>query len=174
MSFEDICPRCGESGHKKYTYNGMELFACPKCDPNEPYVYQLANRDVVKVKTPDNASFQVFPEQQAQEWAFNESANLDIDCPIVTSGNDEELCSECRHIYWAAVRGYIAGHAAGKQDARERLLAQIEEAFDVHTGPAQSVYGEHMVDHTIMLLEKIRIIFGVNPEIRDLQGGEKV
>lgn len=140
MSFEDICPRCGESGHKKYTYNGMELFACPKCDPNEPYVYQLANRDVVKVKTPDNASFQVFPEQQAQEWWKRYQRK-------------KGHLSEAHAHKAGAVAGFLAGHAAGKQDAERRIWADIEE-YSHRSGGFEPM---------MSWSETKRIIFGEKP-----------
>lgn len=69
------------------------------------------------------------PEQQAQEYDFDAIEKLFLADP------DTAVCN-----YPSYENGYIAGHAAGKQDERERILAILDHGCG--QAPVQFTYAE--------------------------------
>lgn len=77
------------------------------------------------------------PQQQAQEWVRNNTSWVDT-VPSDLAGiphTETWLCeaNDCK-------RAFLAGHAAGKQEERERVLAILEHGCP--TAPVQFTYAK--------------------------------
>lgn len=62
-------------------------------------------------------------EKVAIQWAKDNCVLLDVCCYVqnVTSEDDSDLCHDCRHAFWGAVKGWHAGQSVGYQRALEEV-----------------------------------------------------
>lgn len=115
MPSEGNCDKCGEHSWRLFRCYENILAAPPLnlCDECEKK-WTMENERNQMTETD-----KVSREKEAIEWATKNACDLDIDCD---PKDYENYCSDCRRIFWAAVRGYIAA-ATLETNSRE------EEAF---------------------------------------------
>lgn len=108
------------------------------------------------------------PEELAEKWAKLESANLDIDCDVQNGADYATVCSACRHIYYAAIKAFIAGYAA----AQPKWIS-VEERLP-ELGLHVLTYGIYTKDLIVAWLDDCDEFLGVYDWVNEHQSLDQV